>query len=631
LTYICMLSFMSHSIKLLFFVIFPTVIWGQIFQQDYSSSTTVSSYVNLSSPTISQFNAIGTSGAGVVTSINSGKLRIARSGSNAGSFSRTTDFSPTPSTMMYTFDLTISGNSVAQTTAAVFQVGSAYGTANNPESNANTHSRIGLNLSSTTGQFTLRDIGAGTNSTAYSGTQSITWVINNSGSSLTYTAPNGTSESIADDKADVWIGNTREFNDISATTTSQLLTDLKFVFNAGTATVDIDNIVINKLCVNPITLHASTATGNTEQCYDDGWHYYGTTSANYFGLKKNGNIITNTIDLTLGSTISKTSSNGSNQEHGMFLMGRYWNGTLNSGSISTPIDIRFFYDPTELAAAKTDRDNSFTSLSGSTLAVTSGNTAEWFKNTNGVPFDASYIASTVGNKFPSTYIKFSSPTISTLNSLTYVELTGITSFSGGTGGYSYGPTNTSGGNALPVAWGDMYVQSVENGYEIKWTTLSEKNSKHFDLEYSYDGVIFLPISTKLKAAGFSQELKNYSYFHNDNSKRIYYKIKQVDKEDNYELSKILSGSKSTSTIGDIMIIPYLTDGKHLVVYSTSKLTTPLHIEIYDMYGRLIFTASEQIDNLVFDKEYDISNIANGRYIVKLNYLGKATSTKLEKL
>src|SRR5438128_2532075 len=99
-----------------------------IFDQNFNSSGTVSDYVS-ATPDSHQFNAISSSGAGTVVSISGGALSYART-ANAGSFSRTTDFSPTPDTLVYQLDLSVSGNSTATTSAAIFQVGSAYGTAN---------------------------------------------------------------------------------------------------------------------------------------------------------------------------------------------------------------------------------------------------------------------------------------------------------------------------------------------------------------------------------------------------------------------------------------------------------------------------------------------------------------------
>lgn len=234
----------------------PTVVLSQetdlapktaLFAQDFSSSSVVADYVS-GTPNAGQFNAIGTTGGGMVISISGGQLQYSRT-ANSGSFSRTADFTPTPTTMKYAFDLTISGNTAAQTTAAVLQVGSGFGTGNTAEVNANVFSRIGVNWTVNAGEYSLRNIATSTNSPNFSGTQTVTWFMNNSDASLSYFAPDGSTEPLADNTADLWIGTTRVFNDFAATTPTQVLTDLKFVFNAGVGTIQIDNIHIEDILV----------------------------------------------------------------------------------------------------------------------------------------------------------------------------------------------------------------------------------------------------------------------------------------------------------------------------------------------------------------------------------------------
>lgn len=261
-----------RSLPLLLFGV-GAVPWaqGQLLQQDFSSSTTVADYVS-ATPGNGQFNAIGTSGAGTTVSIDTGggnKLRFVRTG-NAGSFSRTTDFSPVPASLMYRFDLTVSGNSSATTSAATWQVGSGFGTANSTESNANTYARFTLNLGANDGEFQIRDISNGTNSGTFSGTRTILWVLNNSGGTLSYIDPTGAVSSIADDRADIWVGSTLAFDDVAVQTDAQTMTDLKFVFNNGAGTIDIDNILIDPVpsipAIQPISgvgAMAFTANWNT--------------------------------------------------------------------------------------------------------------------------------------------------------------------------------------------------------------------------------------------------------------------------------------------------------------------------------------------------------------------------------
>lgn len=239
---------LSSGICSLLMFVGVTAAQGQvIFSQDFSSSATVSSYASASSPSSGQFNAISTSGSGTVVSISSGALSFARSGSNAGAFSRTTDFSPTPIAILYKFDVSVTGNSAATTNVAAFQVGSGFGTTNSAEANANVHSRVGVNFTSTVGSFSLRNIGSGTNSSNLSGTQTLRWYINNTGSSMNYTGPDSSTYSLANDTAQLWAGNARIFASISATTPSQSLTDLKFAFSDGSGTILIDNISISAI------------------------------------------------------------------------------------------------------------------------------------------------------------------------------------------------------------------------------------------------------------------------------------------------------------------------------------------------------------------------------------------------
>jgi hypothetical protein len=215
-----------------------------IFSQDFSTNNTVATYVSSTTPNSGQFNAISSSGVGTVVSVTTGVLTFARTTGNTGSYSRTSDFTTIPSAIIYKLDLTVSGNTAAQTTAAVFQVGSAFGTANAAENIADTYARFGINFGATAGEFGIRDVTNSTSSALFAGTQTITWVMNNTGSSLNYFAPTSASTALANDKADLWVGTTKILNSVAVQTTSQTITDLKFAFTAGTGTIGIDNIQI---------------------------------------------------------------------------------------------------------------------------------------------------------------------------------------------------------------------------------------------------------------------------------------------------------------------------------------------------------------------------------------------------
>jgi hypothetical protein len=264
----------TYSLRWLFLIVFMlfagTLSFGQLLQQNFTSSTVVADYANATTPTNGQFNAISTSGAGTVLSINtttSNKLRFARTG-NAGAYTRTTDFTGTPTSLLYRFDFTLSANSATATNAATLQIGSGFTTANSTEANASVHSRIGVNFTTTGGQFSLRDIGGSTSSANFTGTQTIFWAVNNSGATLTYRAPDGTFETVANDTHDVWVGTTRVFNDIAALTPTQTLTDIKYVISGANGTTDFDNFLIDPI---PAVPTSSAATSLTTSGFTANW------------------------------------------------------------------------------------------------------------------------------------------------------------------------------------------------------------------------------------------------------------------------------------------------------------------------------------------------------------------------
>ncbi|MFN9953626.1 MAG: hypothetical protein ACK55I_11040, partial [bacterium] len=212
---------------------------------------------------------------------------------------------------------------------------------------------------------------------------------------------------------------------------------------------------IVSLC-NPLILTSSSKSSLTRQCILGTVIYYGDNTGYYFAIDTSGitsgALTGDTVSITVGNFDSSKSSNGSNQEHAMYLLNRYWNA---KGSFTGTVKVQFPYSPADTATLAGFRDNAWTQLT----TVTNTNSfakknakLEWFK-TVGVDYGSSVITGIVCNKFPvSAGIIKPTFTYGTAGSTNYVELQGIASFSGGSAGFSYGPNNGSGGNGLPVTW-----------------------------------------------------------------------------------------------------------------------------------------------------------------------------------
>ena len=263
--------------------------FSQLYNQQFAttlaassnSSITTGTYCN-TTPSNSQLNFIGSNGPGCGYEVPAGtqKLTFTRT-ANAGTFVRSSEFSPVPTSAFIKFDVTVSGNTITQTNGAMFQMG--FGLTSNyaAENSSKSHANLGINWTGTNGQFSLRNAQNNTSTSNFTGTQTVLWVINNSAtaSQISYMGPDGNLQTVADDKEDVWIGNTLVFDDMSAWDGARSLRTFKFIFTAGLAKIELDNFTVDVLPAAPVATSqafcassASTVANLTATGSDIKWY-----------------------------------------------------------------------------------------------------------------------------------------------------------------------------------------------------------------------------------------------------------------------------------------------------------------------------------------------------------------------
>ena len=247
-----------------------------------------------------------------------------------------------------------------------------------------------------------------------------------------------------------------------------------------------DGVVVSVAsAASNVVLVPGTSVTATEVCVESPWTYYAnpaTPEEYIFAIAKNGNSFVANVSITdIPGTAPIVSLGGQPNARGTWLISRYWNVTLSSGSISAPVSIRFFIDETEQTAARAGAvafANANTSLG---VDVT---TLQWFK-TNGTQFNPTTNLVNSNFNFTPTYLTSSSN--GSINGVKYYQLDGLTSFSGGTGGYSVNDN----GSPLPVELLNFEAQAVNNEYvQLDWSTATEINNDGFEVLRSTDGVNF---------------------------------------------------------------------------------------------------------------------------------------------
>lgn len=112
-----------------------------------------------------------------------------------------------------------------------------------------------------------------------------------------------------------------------------------------------------------------------------------------------------------------------------------------------------------------------------------------------------------------------------------------------------------GGVILPATGLMAKVKWVRDHALIEWSTLSENNTSHFDMQRSINGLAFYSIGTK-NAAGNTNQLSSYTYTDSTASAgTIYYRVKLFDKNGDITLSNIAVLSPNTARKASMHLWP----------------------------------------------------------------------------
>jgi len=125
-------------------------------------------------------------------------------------------------------------------------------------------------------------------------------------------------------------------------------------------------------------------------------------------------------------------------------------------------------------------------------------------------------------------------------------------------GYGYGEIEEytiriSNPISLPVELTQFDATPYPQWNVVKWTTASENNSSHFDLEMSTDGEEWRKITTRFAAGNSTQEIK-YSHIDYNLNSLVYYRLQQFDIDGQF---KTYGPIVITKTITDKKIVKYI--------------------------------------------------------------------------
>lgn len=197
-----------------------------------------------------------------------------------------------------------------------------------------------------------------------------------------------------------------------------------------------------------------------------------------------------------------------------------------------------------------------------------------------------------------------------------MTVTGLSNFSEFTG--------TDALAQLPVELLSFTGSKINSDVRLVWSTASEIQNNRFELERSFDGIIFTRI-TSIKGNNNSNNTLNYSYddgsaFIKTGKQILYYRLKQIDNDATFEYSNVISVENDISQTQDFSALffpnPFVTSPS-LQIYSPVKKI--VQINLTDLNSQLILQKSIEIgegENVIILNE--LSELAQGWYILRLS-------------
>lgn len=183
-------------------------------------------------------------------------------------------------------------------------------------------------------------------------------------------------------------------------------------------------------------------------------------------------------------------------------------------------------------------------------------------------------------------------------------------------------TNTVG--VLPIELLSFHATDNGGSVLVNWVTATEKNTSHFLVERSANGIQWNSIG-KMDAAGNSSSNRYYELTDTDPLDGIsYYRLKSVDLDHSYQYSDIEVVQHEKDEL--FTVYPNPSNGSFHVKLKHSQ-TQNLQLSIYNVAGKLVFMDNLNSGSENMDYHYE-RDLEDGIYYIRIEGAGKLFNYKL---
>lgn len=188
-------------------------------------------------------------------------------------------------------------------------------------------------------------------------------------------------------------------------------------------------------------------------------------------------------------------------------------------------------------------------------------------------------------------------------------------------------------STLPVKLASFTATLNQGNTDLKWVTAMEKNVSHFEVERSLDGREYKTIGVVF-AYGNSDEKLTYTFsdkqLNTQKAGVVYYRLRSVDIDTKSEFSQVRMihiGKQGAATLS-VITYPNPAVNNISVTVPAAWQGKTISYEVINQNGQLVIArepgAASQTET------FDISRLARGYYIIRVNCEGETAQQKIVK-
>lgn len=388
--------------------------------------------------------------------------------------------------------------------------------------------------------------------------------------------------------------------------------------------IGLDDIMVSSNALNDVTLATTSSNNNPlgSTCDDNGWTYYGDpfiANSNLFAIQwdPNNNNINAAAKLAaqpyLFVDTGAFSVTNPSLQTATFTSKRYWNVNLGTATLGGPVNVRFFYDSSEIAQVL-NRANAFVGTYGGSLE-----TPTWFKTISGSFMNDTSDMNENGvyNAMPLTNVNTSNLRI---NGFPYAQFNGITSFSGGSFAAGVGLNSP-----LPLSLIEINIRNLGAKNQLNWSVANNELASNFEIERSTDGTHFYQLGIVTPTSTLQQQAYSF-YDQQPLNGANYYRVKLMERSGATTYSKVVSTTNTSATKFAIYPNPVKED-INLQVVAPSE--TKAEVMITDLTGKILYTTSLQLAKGNNSSKIKLVDVSRGTYFIKVIADGQTHTHKFD--